>query len=65
MATAYAKAFETDTLSPFGGIIIFNKKLDFKTSIDIDKLFSEIILAPDFEDEALRVIEEEKEQASW
>jgi len=57
---AYSKAFATDTVSPFGGIIIFNKKLDFKTSIDIDKLFTEIILAPDFEDDALELLKKKK-----
>lgn len=60
LSSAYGKAFETDTLSPFGGIIIINKKIDFKTSIDIDKLFSEIILAPDFEDEALELLKKKK-----
>lgn len=57
---AYIKAFETDTISPFGGIIILNRKLDFKTSIDIDKLFTEIILAPDFENEALDLLKKKK-----
>lgn len=57
---AYSKAFETDTLSPFGGIIVFNKKLDFKTSIDIDKLFTEIILAPDFDEESLELLKKKK-----
>lgn len=60
LQSAYAKAFETDTQSPFGGIIIFNKKLDFKTSIDIDKLFSEIVLAPDFDEEALEILRKKK-----
>lgn len=60
LETAYSKAFGTDTLSPFGGIIIFNKKLDFKTSLDIDKLFSEIILAPDFDDDALGLLKKKK-----
>jgi phosphoribosylaminoimidazolecarboxamide formyltransferase / IMP cyclohydrolase len=60
LQSAYSKAFETDTLSPFGGIIIFNQKLDFKTSLDIDKLFTEIILAPDFEDEALELLKKKK-----
>ncbi|MDQ3019879.1 MAG: bifunctional phosphoribosylaminoimidazolecarboxamide formyltransferase/IMP cyclohydrolase [Bacteroidota bacterium] len=60
LSSAYAKAFATDTLSPFGGIIIFNKKLDFKTSIDIDKLFSEIILAPGFDDNALELLKKKK-----
>ena len=57
---AYARAFATDTLSPFGGIIVINKKLDFKTSLDIDKLFSEIIMAPDFENEALELLMKKK-----
>lgn len=60
LISSYSKAFETDTLSPFGGIIIFNKKLDFKTSLDIDKLFSEIILAPDFEEEAFALLKKKK-----
>jgi phosphoribosylaminoimidazolecarboxamide formyltransferase/IMP cyclohydrolase len=60
LLSAYSKAFETDTLSPFGGIIILNQKLDFKTSLDIDKLFSEIILAPDFEEEALELLKKKK-----
>ena len=57
---AYARAFATDTLSPFGGIIVINKKLDFKTSLDIDKLFSEIVMAPDFENEALELLMKKK-----
>ncbi len=60
LLSAYAKAFETDTLSPFGGIIILNQKIDFKTSFDIDKLFSEIILAPDFDDDALQLLMKKK-----
>jgi len=60
LLSAYEKAFSTDTLSPFGGIIILNRKLDFKTSLDIDKLFSEIILAPDFDDEAVELLKKKK-----
>ncbi len=60
LQSAYNRAFETDTLSPFGGIIIVNKKLDFKTSIDIDKLFTEIILAPDFDNDALNLLKKKK-----
>ena len=60
LLSAYSKAFETDTLSPFGGIIILNQKIDFKTSLDIDKLFSEIILAPDFDDDALKLLMKKK-----
>ena len=60
LMSAYSKAFETDTLSPFGGIIILNQKIDFKTSLDIDKLFSEIILAPDFDDDAFELLKKKK-----
>ena len=60
LLNAYLEAFSTDTVSPYGGIIIFNRKLDFKTSSEVDKLFTEIILAPDFEDEALELLKKKK-----
>jgi phosphoribosylaminoimidazolecarboxamide formyltransferase/IMP cyclohydrolase len=60
LQTAYSKAYSTDTVSPFGGIIITNRKLDFKTSSDIDKLFSEIILAPDFDEDSLQLLKKKK-----
>ncbi|TVR16594.1 MAG: bifunctional phosphoribosylaminoimidazolecarboxamide formyltransferase/IMP cyclohydrolase PurH [Balneolaceae bacterium] len=47
---AYKRAFKTDTISPFGGIVIVNKPLDMDTAISIDSIFTEIILAPDYED---------------
>jgi phosphoribosylaminoimidazolecarboxamide formyltransferase/IMP cyclohydrolase len=58
--SAYLRAFETDTVSPFGGIIAFNQKLDFNTSVEVDKLFTEIILAPDFEESALELLKKKK-----
>lgn len=45
---AYRKAFETDKVSPFGGIVIVNKPLDMETAQAIDEIFTEIILAPGF-----------------
>jgi phosphoribosylaminoimidazolecarboxamide formyltransferase/IMP cyclohydrolase len=57
---AYLDAFSTDKVSAYGGIIIFNGKIDFKTSLEVDKLFTEIILAPDFEDEALELLKKKK-----
>ncbi|MBS1492155.1 MAG: bifunctional phosphoribosylaminoimidazolecarboxamide formyltransferase/IMP cyclohydrolase [Bacteroidetes bacterium] len=57
---AYKKAFATDTVSPFGGIIIFNKKLDLQTAEEVDKLFSEIILAPEFDEKALELLQKKK-----
>lgn len=57
---AYKRAFATDTVSPYGGIIIFNKKLDLETAIEADKIFSEIILAPGFEKDALGLLVKKK-----
>ncbi len=57
---AYRKAFSTDTISPFGGIVAFNEKLDFNTSIEVDKLFTEIILAPDFDEDVLELLMKKK-----
>ncbi len=53
---AYNKAFSTDTSSPYGGIIIVNKTLDIKTAEAIDKIFTEIIIAPDFDDDTLGLL---------
>jgi phosphoribosylaminoimidazolecarboxamide formyltransferase/IMP cyclohydrolase len=47
---AYAKAFATDRQSPFGGIVVANRPLDSATAEAIDAVFTEIIVAPDFED---------------
>ncbi|HKI45568.1 MAG TPA: bifunctional phosphoribosylaminoimidazolecarboxamide formyltransferase/IMP cyclohydrolase [Balneolales bacterium] len=53
---AYNKAFSTDTSSPFGGIVIVNKKLDLNTAEAINKIFTEIIIAPDFDDDTLNLL---------
>jgi phosphoribosylaminoimidazolecarboxamide formyltransferase / IMP cyclohydrolase len=47
---AYQRAFKTDTVSPFGGIVVVNRPLDLETAKSIDSIFTEIILAPEYED---------------
>jgi len=49
LAESYHNAFSTDTVSPFGGIVIVNRSLDMETARAIDQIFTEIILAPEFE----------------
>ncbi|MEX0929048.1 MAG: bifunctional phosphoribosylaminoimidazolecarboxamide formyltransferase/IMP cyclohydrolase, partial [Balneolales bacterium] len=56
LTKAYEKAFSTDTVSPFGGIVIANRTLDLITAQAIDKIFTEIIIAPGFDDEALELL---------
>ena len=51
---AYEAAYATDTTSAFGGIIAFNTKLDAATCKTIlDRQFVEVLIAPDYDDEAL------------
>ncbi len=56
LSEAYQRAFETDTVSPFGGIIIVNREIDEQTALAIDKIFTEIIIAPSFSKEALHLL---------
>lgn len=60
LSGAYKKAFSTDRLSPFGGIVIVNQKLDPETAREIDKIFTEIILAPGFDGESLEILTQKK-----
>jgi phosphoribosylaminoimidazolecarboxamide formyltransferase/IMP cyclohydrolase len=57
---AYKKAFSCDTVSPFGGIVIVNRKLYYDCAAEIDKIFTEIIIAPDFDDDALEFLKKKK-----
>ncbi len=60
LAEAYEKAFATDTQSPFGGIVIVNDTLDLEGALKINEVFTEIILAPDFTDEAIEKLMKKK-----
>ncbi|MBU3724113.1 MAG: bifunctional phosphoribosylaminoimidazolecarboxamide formyltransferase/IMP cyclohydrolase [Burkholderiaceae bacterium] len=53
--TAYQKAFKTDPTSAFGGILAFNSRLTGAAAQEISKQFAEVIIAPEFDDEALKV----------
>ena len=54
---AYSKAFQTDPTSAFGGIIAFNAELDGKAAEAIAKQFVEVLIAPSFTADALKVFE--------
>lgn len=53
---AYKKAFDSDHLSAFGGVIAFNRDVDVMTANEILKLFVEIIIAPGFDPDALKIL---------
>jgi len=55
---AWHRAFATDTQSPYGGIVIVNRSLDRATAEAIDEIFTEIIIAPEFEPGVLDLLTE-------
>jgi phosphoribosylaminoimidazolecarboxamide formyltransferase/IMP cyclohydrolase len=54
---AYAKAFQTDPTSAFGGIIAFNRTVDKAAAEAVVKQFVEVLMAPDFTAEALAIFQ--------
>ncbi len=57
---AYLKAFEADTISAFGGILATNRSVDKDAAEEINKLFFEVIIAPEYTPEALEILKTKK-----
>ncbi|MGC1480225.1 MAG: bifunctional phosphoribosylaminoimidazolecarboxamide formyltransferase/IMP cyclohydrolase [Chthoniobacterales bacterium] len=57
---AWLKAFATDKQAPFGGIIIANRPVDGALARAISEIFSEVIIAPDFEADARSLLQKKK-----
>ncbi len=62
LAEAWENAFRTDTESPFGGIVVVNRPMDLETARAVDEIFTEIILAPAFEEEALELLRQKQKR---
>ncbi len=56
MIEAYHLALRCDPVSAFGGIIALNRTLDAATAAEITKVFSEVIIAPAIDDDALPIL---------
>ena len=56
----YKKTFECDPVSIFGGIIGMNFKVDAATAEELNKTFLEIVMAPDFDADALAILKKKK-----
>ncbi|GAA3998949.1 bifunctional phosphoribosylaminoimidazolecarboxamide formyltransferase/IMP cyclohydrolase [Sphingomonas humi] len=52
LADAYRAAFECDSVSAFGGIVAVNRPLDAETARAITDIFTEVVIAPDADEEA-------------
>ncbi|MEG0296613.1 MAG: bifunctional phosphoribosylaminoimidazolecarboxamide formyltransferase/IMP cyclohydrolase [Clostridium sp.] len=57
---SYMKAYEVDPTSIFGGIVAFNRKVDKRTAEEMNKIFLEVIAAPEYDEDALEVLKAKK-----
>ena len=57
---AYKKAYETDPVSIFGGIVAFNREVDEASAKLLNEIFLEIIIAPSFSSSALEILSKKK-----
>jgi phosphoribosylaminoimidazolecarboxamide formyltransferase/IMP cyclohydrolase len=60
LVDAYKKALACDPVSAFGGVLAFNGKLDGATAEEISKLFTEVIIAPDADEDARKILSAKK-----
>ena len=60
LRAAWDKAFATDKQAPFGGIIISNRPVTEALARAISEIFSEVIIAPDFESDARALLQKKK-----
>jgi len=57
---AWEAALAGDPVSAFGGIIASNVSIDLETALEIDKIFYEILVAPDYHPDALALLQKRK-----
>jgi phosphoribosylaminoimidazolecarboxamide formyltransferase/IMP cyclohydrolase len=57
---AYNRALATDPVSAFGGIVAFNGTVDAEVALKVNEVFTEVIVAPDFDEQALEIFRTKK-----
>jgi phosphoribosylaminoimidazolecarboxamide formyltransferase / IMP cyclohydrolase len=57
---AWKKAFETDRQAPFGGVIVTNRPLTLELARVISEIFTDVIIAPEFEADARALLQKKK-----
>ncbi|MFC3197459.1 bifunctional phosphoribosylaminoimidazolecarboxamide formyltransferase/IMP cyclohydrolase [Parapedobacter deserti] len=60
LLSAWQDALACDPVSAFGGVIICNREIDEETAAEINKLFFEVLIAPAYSDDALRILTSKK-----
>ena len=56
IAAAHIKAHECDPVSAFGGVVAANRKVTQAMAAKLSEIFTEVVVAPDFEQEALDIL---------
>ena len=56
VAVAYQNAHECDPVSAFGGVVAANRKVDLAMAEPLSKIFTEVLIAPDFDEDALELL---------
>ncbi len=59
-AETYKKALATDPISAFGGIVAFNQPVDAEAAQEVIKIFTEVLIAPEYDPAALEILKTKK-----
>ncbi|RLD56192.1 MAG: bifunctional phosphoribosylaminoimidazolecarboxamide formyltransferase/IMP cyclohydrolase PurH, partial [Bacteroidetes bacterium] len=60
LVDAWKDALAGDPVSAFGGVLITNREIDLETAEEMNKIFFEVIIAPSFNEDALKVLQQKK-----
>jgi len=62
LVDAWKEALSGDPISAFGGILVTNTKIDLETAQEIDKIFYEVVIAPDYNNDALDLLKKKSKR---
>lgn len=60
LSDAWKDALAGDPVSAFGGVLITNREIDVETAQEMNKLFFEVVIAPSYQIEALKILQQKK-----
>ncbi len=60
LVNAWQDALAGDPVSAFGGVLITNRKIDVETAEEMNKIFFEVVIAPSYTEDALKVLQQKK-----
>ncbi len=60
LLNAWYDAYSTDTYSPFGGIVSFNREINKDIANELSKIFLEVIISPGYSKDAIKILSEKK-----